>query len=268
MPLASPWPLWRSIRPGGATARAEWIRTRMRRRNPLDRYVEAFQHRWETDRQYRAALSGVFALVAVIGLCSCVGVATAFTNMALARFGSGTTSGQNNTGSLLTGSNTYSVPTSFPTDTVAPWAPQVSPIASPIPNSKTPVPSPSPSPTPTDMPTQPAGPTATPCTSNCGGGNDTLVMTGHTPPVWIAGQKATISLHANAGGVQMVFDITFPGSGFYTNGTPYTANANGDYTYSVTVPAGTTAGPADIYVLTQFPDGGQPSFHFYVDCTP
>src|SRR5579862_4835380 len=150
----------------------------MRRQNPLDRYVHSFQHRWETDRQFRAALSGVLALVMVIGLCSCVGVATAFTNVTLANFSALRSSGGANTQTLNTGSHAYTVPTSFPTATVPPWAPQVSPNASPIPNSKTPQPSPSPS--PTDSPTPSGGgggPTATPCTGNCGGGggNDTLV---------------------------------------------------------------------------------------------
>src|SRR5579862_857172 len=240
----------------------------MRRQNPLDRYVHSFQHRWETDRQFRAALSGVLALVMVIGLCSCVGVATAFTNVTLANFSALRSSGGANTQTLNTGSHAYTVPTSFPTATVPPWAPQVSPNASPIPNSKTPQPSPSPS--PTDSPTPSGGgggPTATPCTGNCGGGggNDTLVSTGHSPSTWKAGQQASISFHASEGDVGLVFIINFPGSGSYIDGTPYTTDSKCDFTYTITVPAGVTAGTADIYVQAHYSDGVS-TFHFYVPC--
>ena len=41
--------------------------------NPLDHLIHRFQHRWETNPQFRAAMSGVLGLSLIIFLC--VGVA-------------------------------------------------------------------------------------------------------------------------------------------------------------------------------------------------
>jgi hypothetical protein len=58
----------------------------------LDQLVDRFRHRWETDRQYRAAASGVLGLVVLIALCSCAGIVSSATSRVLADYGFGSNS--------------------------------------------------------------------------------------------------------------------------------------------------------------------------------
>src|SRR5579863_1957896 len=89
--------------------------------NFLDLMLARFRHRWETDRQYRAAMSGVIGLVTLIGMCACMGVVSAFANGALT--GTGLTQGPN--GAPTTGPNgqviVQGIP-QFPTQTLPTWA--------------------------------------------------------------------------------------------------------------------------------------------------
>src|SRR5258707_12299956 len=62
---------------------------RFQRISWLDSLVYGFQHRWETNPQYRAAVSGVAGLAMVLVLCACLGVLTTAANAALAGFGGG-----------------------------------------------------------------------------------------------------------------------------------------------------------------------------------
>jgi len=243
----------------------------MRRQSGLDRFVYSFQHRWETDRQFRATMSGAIGLLVILSLCGFVGLATGFTNVALAKFGKGGSTTTQSSNSQNTGTKAFDNPTAFPTNTVPPWVSPGQPVASPIGNSQTPAPTPDPSPTPTDTPTPP------PCTSNCGGGggggsNGIVSTVSYTPIPWVAGQTASITVYssengATVAGVQMEFNITFPGSGFYTTGQVYTTDGSGHYTYTLTVPSGATAGQANIDVQSMFPDG-RAEQHLFVTCAP
>ncbi|HEU5342770.1 MAG TPA: hypothetical protein VFU60_00345, partial [Ktedonobacterales bacterium] len=67
----------------------------MRRPSSLDRWVENFQHNWETNPQFRAMWSGGLGLAIVVMLCACLGFAFTFASYAAAAFnGSGTTTNQ------------------------------------------------------------------------------------------------------------------------------------------------------------------------------
>ncbi len=134
----------------------------MTRKTWIDDFLERFQHRWETNSQYRAAMSGVLGLVFLITICACVGVVSTGANSVLHAMGIGSTAndGPGQTGS--TGSDIKGVVT-FAVTTVTPGPAGSIPFAT-IPTSGTPIPTATPSPTPTDTAT------ATPCVSNCGGG--------------------------------------------------------------------------------------------------
>ncbi len=122
----------------------------MRRLSWLDSLVYGFQHRWETNPQYRAAVSGVVGLLTILMLCACLGVLTTVANATLAGFGAGSSGGvlvstDTGTGKLAAGQK-------FPTAT-PPTLPAGALAAGAIPNSQTPKPGPTEAPTPTDTPT-------------------------------------------------------------------------------------------------------------------
>jgi hypothetical protein len=238
-----------------------------RRRSALDRLIYRLQDRWETDRQYRAMMSGVLGLVIVIALCSCMGVVTTIANNAVASVNAARNGGVTSSQNVDTGTGLVkSVPT-FPTSTVPPWQQGSAPTFSTIPESKTPVPSPS------------AGPTATaqppvPCTSNCGGGGGggggsfTATLTGSaSPATWIAGQAGSFTVHSSPGGVGLAFIITFPGGGTFLDENGHMTDGSGNYTTHFTVPGGTTAGKADVYLQAYY-NGVKKDFHFPVACLP
>src|SRR5215813_5587635 len=52
--------------------------------NPLDRIIQRWQHQWETNRQFRAAWSGVAGLLIVVGLCACMGTVSTVVSAAVA----------------------------------------------------------------------------------------------------------------------------------------------------------------------------------------
>jgi len=215
--------------------------------------VYNFQHRWETDRQFRAALSGVLALVALLALCACLGVATTFANVALANFGNAGQNGSNG-GSLNTGTGPLTGSQAIPTNTVPLWSPPNIPPASPNPNSQTPAPSPTPSPTPTDPPT------ATPCASNCGGGgggsSGTVTAAAWSPSPWKPGSNGSVTIHTSSPNVQLlVFSIQYPGGSPIVVNVFGTTDGSGNYVYSVSVPAGVGNGQVDLFVKANFSDG-------------
>src|SRR5262249_45066246 len=157
---------------------------RMRRLSWLDSLVYGFQHRWETNTQYRAAISGAVGLVAILLLCACLGILTVAANTAVAGFwvvnpGGGLGSSGTGTGKLAAGRT-------FPTSTPA-TVPAGALAASPIANSQTPLPS------PTDAPSPTAQPTATQCAGSCGGGgggggSPGTVSGSASPTPWLHGQ--------------------------------------------------------------------------------
>ncbi|MEO7003649.1 MAG: hypothetical protein ABI068_17610 [Ktedonobacterales bacterium] len=226
----------------------------MRRQNGLDRIIHTFQHRWETDRQFRAALSGVLALALLLSLCACLGVATTVTNVELANF-SGTGQSASNGGSLNTGTGPLTGNQPIPTNTVAPWASPSFPQASPNPNSQTPAPSPTPSPTPTDPPT------ATPCTSNCGGGggggsSGTVTAASWSPNPWNPGSGGSVTIHTSSPNIQLlVFSIQYPGGNPIVVNAFGTTDGSGNFVYNVSVPSGVGSGQVDLYIKANFSDG-------------
>jgi hypothetical protein len=144
----------------------------------LDQLVDRFRHRWETNRQYRAAASGVLGLVVLIALCSCAGIVSSVTSRVLANSGFG----GNSTIGSLNGTAGPALPGAehFPTETIPTWQPGQIPNGPPIPNSGTPYPTPTHPPTPTaapsptDSPTQPGG----------GGGGTACSGTGSHGSTW------------------------------------------------------------------------------------
>ncbi len=233
----------------------------MRRDSWLDRMVYSFQHRWETNSQYRAAVSGVVGLVLLVAMCSCSGIVSAMANTTLAGmgFGASGSAGQGN-GSPNTGTNRIAGAKEFAIPTQV-WTPGVVPPASPLPNSLTPAPTATPVPTATDTPTP------LPCTSNCGGGvggGYSVKVTATISPNPMVGLKqATISIHTSVG---------TDGVGFLVQGTATqtyepagTTDANGNFSMSFQAP--TCSGSVTILV---FADGaaapGTPGYSFNPPC--
>ena len=245
----------------------------MRRRSGLDRLLFRFQDRWETNRQFRAMLSGVLGLVMVVALCSCMGVVTTVANSALAGVSTARDAGANASSAqnANTGTGQVKALPTFPIATAPPLPQSGPPTYSVIPDSKTPVPSPSPEPTATALPT------ATPCQTNCGGGGgggggggsfDATVTGTPSPGTWVAGSAATFTVHSSPGGVGLAIIINFPGGPpAYLDENGEQTDGSGNYTTNVPVPGGTSAGNADVWIQA-FYNGVKKDFHFYVPCHP
>jgi hypothetical protein len=161
--------------------------------NPLDHLIHRFQHRWETNPQFRAAMSGVLGLSLIIFLCVGVAGVNAVATRVLAAvgIGGGGNQGQDNLspgGQIVNGNWTFYTPT------VPDWKGGATPGSSPIGDSQTPQPSPTPTATPPDAAT------ATPCKSNCGGGGGGVTITAACSPSpcqWRQGQPATLTFHTS-----------------------------------------------------------------------
>src|SRR5258708_6426330 len=92
-----------------------------RRISWLDNLVYGFQHRWETNPQYRAAASGVAGVAMILVLCACLGILTTAANAALAGFGVG--NGNGLLGTNDTGTGKLAAGQKFPTPTPPPLPP-------------------------------------------------------------------------------------------------------------------------------------------------
>ena len=236
--------------------------------NALDRMIHRFQDRWETDRQFRATLSGVLGIVMIVALCSCMGVVTTVANSALA----GVSAARNADGpsqNVNTGTGQINAQPTFPTATVPPWPQSGPPTYGVIPSSQTPLPS------PTLEPTATALPTATPCQTNCGGGGGggggggfgATVTGSGSPATWKAGSAASFTVHSDPGGVGLAIIISFPGGGTYLDENGEQTDGSGNYTSHFSVPGGTSAGNADVYIQAYY-NGVKKDIHFYVPCQP
>lgn len=246
----------------------------MRRRSGLDRLLFRFQDRWETNRQFRAMISGMLGLVMIIALCSCLGVVTTVANNTFASVSAARNTGASGNASQNADTGigqVQSVPT-FPIATVPTWAQSGTPTYGVIPNSQTPVPSPTAGPTATDTPTLP------PCTSNCGGGGGgggsswPVTFTGlATPATWVRGTAGTFTIHASIGGVPtsgvgLAVVITFPGGGTYLDENGEVTDSAGNYTSHFTVPASTIAGNADVWIQAYYNGVTNDKTHLPVPC--
>lgn len=231
--------------------------------NPLDHLIHRFQHRWETNPQFRAAMSGVLGLSLIIFLCVGVAGVNAAANRVLGAVGFGSSGGgQGNNdpgGQIVNGNWTFYTPT------VPDWKGGSTPGSSPINNSQTPQPSPTPTATPPDAPT------ATPCKSNCGGGGGKTgnVTASWNPSTWHGGMAVTFTVHTtnpDTGAPQPNVGVAIAGD--YIDEHGQTTNSNGDYTSYI--PAGSLKScPAsrtyNLYVQTIWP--AHKDSNFLVPCT-
>lgn len=231
--------------------------------NPIDLMIHRFQHRWETDRQYRAAMSGVFGLLLIVVLCSGVGLLDLTATRVLAAVGfqvpgtNGGNSAQHNTDTGVVVGDVRQ----FPTATISSWSNQVTPPASTVPASGTPFPTPTPTVTPTDVAT------TGPCTSNCGGGGGQPA--GHisatwSPQTWASGQQgAAFTVHATdnngnpVAGVGIAIIYTWRGGGTWLDESNKTTDSNGNYTSYPTV-GNCLSGGDKAYVQAGFPGHSNP----------
>src|SRR5262245_38319977 len=88
----------------------------------LDDLLHRFQHRWETNPQYRAAMSGVLGLLLLIFLCTCVGLVTTGANVVLATLGFGSITSADH-GNNSTGTKEVKGFATFPVTTYVPQTP-------------------------------------------------------------------------------------------------------------------------------------------------
>ncbi len=158
----------------------------------LDRLADQFRDRWERNPQYRTAVSGGCAALALVFLCVVVAVAATVAN---ASMGSVPSSGPALASSSGGGGNLAGLPI-FPTDTVPAWTPGDMPAAPPVPASQTPPPQATQAPTPTALVFQtPTGGTggSLPTTCNGNSGANTWAL---TPCPQQAGQGGSMTINA------------------------------------------------------------------------
>ena len=201
--------------------------------NPLDHVIHRFQDRWETNRQFRAAMSGVLGLVLLAVLCGGVGVVNALTMQALAAFGVSAAAGAGGHQNDSTGAQIVNGSLVFPTPSVT-WTSAGVPNASPLANSLTPAPSPTPTATPTDVPT------SGPCKTNCGGGGVTVTAAA-VPAVWTKGLAVQITFHTSKPNDGINAFIHWSNGANWlsatTPGAPQQTDGSGNATWALTVPS-------------------------------
>lgn len=221
----------------------------MTRRTWLNDLLERFQHRWETNSQYRAAMSGVLGLIFLLVICSCVGALTASTGSVLGALGFG--GANNGQAQAHSGGSGVKGVATFPIATVNLPSPNTIPDDPTLTTSGTPLPTATTAPTPTDTPT------ATPCTSNCGGGGgggctSCTVTDSGVPNPFVHGQNGTIIVHTSKPNIGINIIAHLPGCNLLNNGTGVTDGA-GNYSWSFAVCPGT--GYTNIVVEAGFPSG-------------
>jgi hypothetical protein len=209
--------------------------------NPLDHLIHRFQHRWETNPQFRAAMSGVLGLGLIIFLCVGVAGVNAAATRVLGAVGFGSSGG--NQGNIDPGGQIVNGNWIFYTPTVQDWKGGGTPGSSPIANSQTPQPSPTPTGTPQDAPT------ATPCRVNCGGGGGTTITAACVPiPCqWHGGAAATLTFHTSKPNNPFtVFVHWSNGADWLTAGgqygAPQSTDGSGNATWTFTVPGSPLCG--------------------------
>jgi len=202
--------------------------------NPLDHLIHRFQHRWETNAQFRAAMSGVLGLALIVFLCVGVAGVNAAATKVLSAVGFGGAGGRDQ-GNLDPGGQFVNGNWVFYTPTVPDWKSGGTPGSNPIPNSQTPQPSPTPTATPPDAAT------ATPCKSNCGGGGGVTVTATFSPAHWIANQAATLTFQTSKPNNPInIFIHWSNGSDWLSaggqNGAPQATDGSGNAVWNLTVP--------------------------------
>ena len=226
----------------------------MWRRKPswLDQWVYRFQHRWETNAQYRAAVSGVCGLVLIVLMCSCTGLLATVANAGLAGLGGG---GGANGGTGNTGTKQLGSVQSFPTSTIPPYTVATIPSGN-IPDSQTPGPTPTIPPAPTDVPT------ATPCQTGCGGGGgggggggSGSVSATASPTPWRSGAQGQVNVSTSSPNIPINIIISFPNGATVLNNGAGQTDGSGNYTFAFTVPSGLTGGTAHAVIEAGYSSG-------------
>jgi hypothetical protein len=208
------------------------IQGRVRQASWLDGFVRRFEHSWQTTPRYRAAVSGVAALVFLLVICSCAGITSAVANSVLAGGGGANTQSNN------TGTGKLAASTAFPTYTLPPNSYGGVPAVSPIANSQTPAPGV----TPTDAPTPSATPTNTPTgggtlPTTCNGGNNGGTWA-FSPCPLVHGQGFTLNVNApGEGGHSLYVVIDFSAAPSCATLLYPTLDGGGNWSYSGSVPA-------------------------------
>ncbi len=239
----------------------------VRRPNALDRALQRWQHRWETDRQFRAVWSGVAGLLIVVGLCTCMGTVSTIVSTTVAGIAGASSGGPKaSLGTPESGASQVSAAQTFPTFTSAAAPQSNAPPVGTIPASQTPMPTATAAPTPTDVPSP------TPCIVNCGGGGGGGggggTVTGFpTPTVWTGGTSAKFTVHTSAPNVGLAIVITFPGGKTFLDENGEQTDGSGNYVSNVSVPSGISAGKADVWIQANF-SGTVVNKHIKVDCLP
>lgn len=238
----------------------------MTRKTWIDDFLERFQHRWETNPQYRAAMSGVLGLVFLITICACVGVVSTGATSVLHAMGIGATANNGPNQPSGTGNDIKGVAT-FPLTTVTPAGVTPIPYVT-IPVSGTSVPTATPSPTPTNTPT------ATPCTGgNCGGGGgggNPGTTWGNAIGTWHANQADMFVIHTSQPniGVSVIFEnVPGIGGGTITQFQPAgTTDGTGTLTLTWNAPSSLGSGTAHATITADFSPQALGSFN--VQCAP
>lgn len=229
----------------------------MGRRSWLDSIVYRFQHHWETNPQYRAAVSGVVGLVLILSLCTCMGVLNRTAGAALAAVGFGT-GDAGPLGTPNTGTNKVGCCNSFPTPTVLYPTNGPAPHAT-VPESQTPPPyaTATEAPTPTDTPNPGGG-------GGGGGGGGACNGNGGST-TWVFdpcpakhGNLVTLTINATGfGGKQMSLEVKWGETSVDTacfwffqppNGG-ITLPPNGIWTNSYTIPADCNGPVSGVYMI-------------------
>jgi hypothetical protein len=237
----------------------------MTRRTWLNDLIERFQHRWETNPQYRAAMSGVLGLVFLLVICSCVGALTATTGSVLGALGLG---GSNNgQAQAHSGGRDVKGVATFPIATVNLPSPSTIPNDPTLTTSGTPLPTATTASTPTDTPT------ATPCTSNCGGGGGgggctNCIVTGNPLGVWHSNHADQLHIHTSQPGIGISVIINnVPGIGTIVQFQPAgTTDSNGDLTITYNAPGNLGSGTASATITAAFSSLQYATV--YITCAP
>ncbi|HEX6122163.1 MAG TPA: hypothetical protein VFY89_03330 [Ktedonobacterales bacterium] len=216
--------------------------------NIFDRLMQRFQHRWETDRQWRAMMGGALALFALVALCGTVTGVAAAANQVLGPAGLGLVDiGQpaQSDGTPDTGARLVNGVLTFPTPTAV-WTVGAIPALSPIPNSQTPIPKATaaqPTPTPSPTPTNTGGGGGSLNCSGSGGGISYALspcpqIHGQNGTLTIQGQKrdagATLNIVLQLGSCSGCGKLFMPEQGYRLDGNGYIA-----ITYSIPADAAT-----------------------------
>ncbi|HEX8983401.1 MAG TPA: hypothetical protein VF792_11555 [Ktedonobacterales bacterium] len=219
----------------------------MRRLSALDHMVQNFQHKWETNPQFRATVSGGLGIAIVVMLCACLGFAfTVSSSLAASVSGTSTMSSSadvlpNGTAKAGSVDNTLTFPTQTPGQVTSAQVPQ----AQLIPPSLTPQPSPTAPPTPTPLPTTPPGSGGNGGGGGGGCGNCSVTVTGYTFKV--GSPSGSVTVHTSNPDAQVNVFVKAP---WYAPQNTGSTDGSGNGTISVTMGTCTPGTPVSLWIVS------------------